>query len=129
MYPVSPVEIVPRVNAVLRRANRSDTQAWPRLLDFGSLVIDPDAREVWVNGNQVDLTAREFDLLHHLARHPRRVFSRDALFESMWGDFGDRRTVTVHISRLREKIERDSAHPEYIATVRGIGYRFEGVPV
>jgi DNA-binding response OmpR family regulator len=73
------------------------------------------------------MPAREFALLHLFAEHPRQVFSRDRLFELCWDAFGDRSTVTTHIRRLREKIEEDPAHPRYIVTVWGVGYRFEGV--
>ncbi|MGE5672636.1 MAG: winged helix-turn-helix domain-containing protein [Mycobacterium leprae] len=76
----------------------------------------------------VYLTAKEFELLLFLAEHPRQVFTREQLFDQIWGDFGDLHTVTVHIGRLREKLEVDPAHPAYIATVWGVGYRFEGVP-
>jgi DNA-binding response OmpR family regulator len=74
----------------------------------------------------VPCTAREFELLQLLAEHPRRAFTREQLFERLWGEYGDRHTVTVHIARLREKIEVDPAHPRYIVTVWGVGYRFEG---
>jgi DNA-binding response OmpR family regulator len=79
-----------------------------------------------VDGTPVQFTAREFDLLQLLAEHPRQVFTRDQLFERFWGEYGDRHTLTVHISRLREKIEVDPSNPQYIVTVWGVGYRFEG---
>jgi DNA-binding response OmpR family regulator len=121
----SPGEVVARVKAMLRRSKRG---AAPQsdALDFGRLVIDTRAREVRVNNEPVVLTAREYDLLHHLASHPRQVFARDQLFERFWGEFGDRHSLTVHIGRIREKIEEDPAHPRYIVTVWGVGYRFEG---
>jgi DNA-binding response OmpR family regulator len=88
--------------------------------------LDLAAHEVRVNGEVVALTAREFDLLQHLASHPRRVFSRDELLEQVWGStYGDRSTVTVHVRRLREKVERDPAKPCFITTVWGVGYRFD----
>ena len=79
-----------------------------------------------VDGRVVPFTAREFALLRLLAEHPRQVFTRDQLFERFWGEYGDRHALTVYIGRLREKIEEDPAHPRYIATVWGVGYRFEG---
>ena len=121
----TPAEVVARVKAVLRRAGRGEapTQA---LLDFGRLVIDVRAHEARVDGQPVALTAREFELLLMLAERPRQVFTREQLFERLWGAYGDRHTLTVHIGRLREKIEEDPANPRYIATVWGVGYRFEG---
>lgn len=125
----TPDEVVARVHAVLRRARPVVAQhgAADSTLDFGRLVIDVPAHEVRVNGEPVAMPAREFALLHLFAEHPRQVFSRDRLFELCWDAFGDRSTVTTHIRRLREKIEEDPAHPRYIVTVWGVGYRFEGV--
>ena len=120
----TPAEVVARVKAVLRRAGKSESAA--AVLDFGRLVIDLTAREVRVAGEPVPFTPREFDLLRLLAAHPRRAFGRDELFERLWGSYGDRHTVTVHVARIREKIEADPAQPQLLATVRGIGYRFEG---
>lgn len=122
-----PVEVVARIKAVLRRAVRSPARR-AAVLDFGYLTIDLLAREVRVDGRPAPLTAREFDLLRLLAEHPRRVFTRDQLFEQCWGEYGDRHTVNVHVSRLRDKIEPDPEHPTYIVTVWGVGYRFEGQP-
>ncbi|MGH2559244.1 MAG: response regulator transcription factor [Thermomicrobiales bacterium] len=121
----TPVEVVARIKAVLRRSRRGEAPP-PAVLDFGRLAIDARAREVRVDGEPVTLTAREFDLLQLLAEHPRQVFTRDQLFERLWGPYGDRHTLTVHVGRLREKIEEDPAHPRLIATVWGVGYRFEG---
>lgn len=121
----TPGEIVARIKAVLRRYQRGEPQ--PRaLLDYGRLVLDVRAHEVRVNGEPVQFTRREFELLQLLAENPRQVFTREDLFERFWGEFGDRHTLTVHIGRLREKIEEDPAHPRYIVTVWGVGYRFEG---
>ncbi len=120
----TPAEVVARVQAVLRRYQRGEPS--PTALDFGRLAIDVRAREVSVAGRTVPFTAREFDLLRLLAEHPRQVFTRDGLFERFWGEFGDRHTVTVHIGRIREKIEVNPARPAYIITVWGVGYRFEG---
>lgn len=123
----SPAEVVVRVRAVLRRANRSSSETPDgSVLDYGRLVVDLGAHEVRVGGEPVPFTAREFELLEHLARHPRQILTRDQLFERLWGDFGDRHTLTVHISRIRDKIEEDPSHPRYIVTVWGVGYRFEG---
>jgi DNA-binding response OmpR family regulator len=120
----TPGEVVARVRAVLRRVGRAEDAS--SLLDFGRVVIDLTAREVRVDGEPVALTPREFELLRLFASHPRRAFGRDELFERLWGDYGDRHTVTVHVARLREKIEEDSSHPRLLVTVRGVGYRFEG---
>jgi DNA-binding response OmpR family regulator len=121
----TPAEVVARIKAVLRRTRRGEAPP-PAVLDFGRLVIDIRAREVRVEGEPVTLTAREFDLLQLLAEHPRQVFTRDQLFERLWGPYGDRHTLTVHIGRLREKIEEDQSQPRLITTVWGVGYRFEG---
>jgi DNA-binding response OmpR family regulator len=121
----TPGEVVARVKAVLRRARRGE--ALPAaLLDYGRLVLDLRAREVRVDGKPVPLTAREFELLQLLAEHPRQVFTREQLYERFWGEYGDRHALTVYIGRLREKIEEEPAHPRYIGTVWGVGYRFEG---
>lgn len=120
----TPSEVVARVKAVLRRSSRAVPAA---TLDYGRLVLDARAREVRVDGAVVPFTAREFELLQLLAEHPRQVFTHEQLFERFWGDYGDRHTVAVHVGRIRQKIERDPAQPEYIATVWGVGYRFEGV--
>jgi DNA-binding response OmpR family regulator len=127
--PFSPRELAARIDAVLRRVNEARTGAGAeKLMVFGDLRIDPSAREVTIRDTPVTLTAREFDLLHHMASHPKRVFTRDQLMETVWGYAfaGDTSTVTVHIRRLREKIEPDPAHPRYLQTVWGVGYRFVG---
>lgn len=121
----TPAEVVARIKAVLRRYQRSEP-APAGVLDFGRLKIDVRARDVLVEGKPVPFTAREFDLLQLLAEHPRQVFTREQLYERFWGEFGDRHTLTVHISRLREKVETDPANPQHIVTVWGVGYRFEG---
>ncbi len=123
----TPAEVVARVKAVLRRSRREEPVA-STVLDYGRLKIDLQAREVQVDGQPVPFTAREFDLLQLLAEHPRQVFTRDALFERFWGEYGDRHTLTVHIGRLREKIEENPAQPTFIVTVWGVGYRFEAPP-
>jgi DNA-binding response OmpR family regulator len=123
--PFSPRELVARVRSVLRRAAPT---AVPDLLEFDGLTIDTGAREVAVGGEPVSLTAKEFDVLTHLASHPRQVFSRAQLLAAVWDsspDYQDPATVTVHVRRLRNKIERDPEQPRWIATVWGVGYRFE----
>jgi len=126
--PFSPRELAARVAAVLRRTGEAAEPADGGALVFGDLRIDPATREVSVRGEPVTLTAREFDLLRHMASHPRRVFTRDQLMEAVWGYTfsADTSTVTVHVRRLREKLELDPARPRYLQTVWGIGYRFGG---
>jgi DNA-binding response OmpR family regulator len=123
--PFSPRELVARVRSVLRRSSPPEG---PSHLTFDDLAIDVAAREVSVGGQVVALTAKEFDVLLHLASHPRQVFSRAQLLAAVWDsspDFQDPATVTVHVRRLRNKIERDPEQPRWIATVWGVGYRFE----
>jgi two-component system, OmpR family, response regulator ResD len=122
--PFSPAELVARVDAVLRRA--SPEQESDEALTFGELEISPAERAVRVAGRSVELTQREFDLLAFLARHPGRVFSRDELMDRVWqfAFYTDTTTVTVHIRRLRAKLESDAAKPRWIQTVWGVGYRF-----
>ena len=121
----TPPEVVARVKAVLRRYGRQDT-ARDAVLDFGRLVLDLRAREVRIDGEPVPLTPREFDILAVLAEHPRQVFTYQQLLERFWADTGDRHTVTVHVARIREKIEEDPRNPRFIVNVWGVGYRFEG---
>ena len=122
--PFSPRELAARVRTVLRRSGPSDTKA--ERLSFEALEIDPTTREVRRDGEPLRLTAKEFDLLYFLARHPRQVFSRQQLMESVWGYEAalDTGTVTVHMRRLREKIEPDPSRPRFLETVWGVGYRF-----
>ena len=123
--PFSPREVISRVRAVLRRIEPSEAAGGP--LAFGDLEIDPDRRELRVAGTPVRLTRKEFDLLHYLVSHPGVTFSRTQLLEDVW-DFawdGDSATVTVHVRRLREKIEADPSDPARLVTVWGVGYRFE----
>jgi len=125
--PFSPQELVSRVRAVLRRTQTKSDSPAQGIIQVGSLNINPQTRELSNNGNNVILTAKEFDLLYYLAFHPRQVFSRDQLLENIWGlrDFIDPSTVTVHIRRLREKIEKDPTSPTHLVTAWGIGYKFE----
>jgi DNA-binding response OmpR family regulator len=122
--PFSPAEVVARVQAVLRRAGGEPESGRP--LEFDGLLIDPTARTVLVGGEEVTLTQREFDLLAFLAGNPGQVFSRDQLMELVWRfpDYTDTSTVTVHIRRLRAKIESEPDSPRFIHTVWGLGYRF-----
>ncbi len=122
--PFSPRELAARVRTVLRRADPSAPKQQP--LSFDGLSIDPATRDVRKDGELLSLTAKEFDLLCFLAAHPRHVFSRDQLMDRIWGyePAFDTGTVTVHIRRLREKIETDPSRPRYLETVWGVGYRF-----
>jgi DNA-binding response OmpR family regulator len=122
--PFSPRELVARVRSVLRRSAAADERPDERVR-FGDIEIDAAAREVRKGENTLKLTAREFELLWFFARHPRRVFSRDQLMSRVWGyePAFDSGTITVHVRRLREKIEDEPAHPRYLETVWGVGYR------
>lgn len=126
--PFSPQELASRVRAVMRRLGRE--QAEPgneRSLSFENLSIDPKSRVVKVKEAEVELTAKEFDMLYLLARHPKQVFTREQLLERVWGgaQYIDPGTVTVHVRRLREKIEEDASKPARLLTVWGVGYKFE----
>jgi two-component system response regulator ResD len=123
--PFSPAELVARVDAVLRRLDTSPDPEPP--LEFDGLTIDPSARRVVADGAEAALTVREFELLLFLARHPGQAFTRDQLMDLVWRHvfFTDTSTVTVHIRRLRAKIERRPDQPRWIETVWGVGYRFQ----
>jgi DNA-binding response OmpR family regulator len=123
--PFSPAELVARVDAVLRRIDTPPEHEPPLTFD-GGLVIDPAARRATLDGVEAPLTQKEFDLLLFLARHPGRAFSREELMERVWGHifYTDTSTVTVHVRRLRAKIEPDPERPRYLETVWGVGYRF-----
>ena len=126
--PFSPQELVSRVRAVMRRLGREPAEvATERALSFDGLMIDPLSRVVTVKENPVDLTAKEFDMLYLLARHPKQVFTREQLLDRIWGGaaYIDPGTVTVHVRRLREKIEEDPSNPMRLLTVWGVGYKFE----
>jgi len=123
--PFSPREVVARVRSVLRRAH---TPIVSDRLEFDGLVVDGSSREVRLDGDPVELTPKEFDLLAYLAASPRIAMSRSTLLENVWDSspyYRDPSTVTVHVARLRQKIERDPNQPRWITTVRGVGYRFE----
>lgn len=124
--PFSARELVARVQAVLRRTRAGPLEPGD-IVQIGALRINPGLRTVQRDGETIDLTAREFDLLHFLASHPGQVFTREQLLDQVW-DFhfpGDTSTVTVHIRRLREKIEPDPVRPTYVKTVWGVGYKVE----
>lgn len=126
--PFSPAELVSRVKAVLRRTRGgSGLEKGERPLQFSDLSIDPKTRIVNVRGSSIDLTATEFNLLWFMVSHPRQVFKRDQLLENVWGfsEYVDPSTVTVHIRRLREKIEIDPSDPTHLLTVWGVGYKFD----
>jgi DNA-binding response OmpR family regulator len=126
--PFSPQELVSRVRAVMRRIGREQPESGSdQTLEFGELTINPRSRVVTVAGLPVELTAKEFDMLYLLAQHPKQVFTREQLLERVWGGalYIDPGTVTVHVRRLREKIETDPSHPAHLLTVWGVGYKFE----
>ncbi|PXY30879.1 response regulator transcription factor [Prauserella muralis] len=126
--PFSPRELALRVASVLRRARMTALEPPGAALTDGELRLDPAARSATLRGAELALTAREFDLLAFFLAHPGTAYSRTDLLERVWGwDFGDQSTVTVHVRRLREKIERDPANPERVTTVWGVGYRYNPV--
>lgn len=127
--PFSPSELVARVKAHISRYQRisSNTAESHDEIEIRGLKIDKTARRVWVNGEEKNLTTKEFDLLTFLAEHPNHVFSKEELFSRIWDMelIGDIATVTVHIKKIREKIEPDKSRPQYIETIWGVGYRFK----
>ncbi|MEO3752982.1 response regulator transcription factor [Streptomyces sp. B6B3] len=124
--PFSPRELVLRVASVLRRAGAPAGPGGARALRGGGITLDPAARTAADGRGPLRLTLREFDLLAHFLRHPGQAFSREQLMAQVWGwDFGDLSTVTVHVRRLRHKVEADPARPRLITTVWGVGYRFD----
>ncbi|MGZ4459722.1 MAG: response regulator transcription factor [Nocardioidaceae bacterium] len=123
--PFSPRELVLRVDSVLRRAGERSAP-FPEPLTDGDLVVDPREHVARLGGERLALTGREFDLLRFLVAHPGVAYSRDQLLREVWGwSFGDQSTVTVHVRRLREKVETDPTHPVRLVTVWGVGYRWE----
>jgi DNA-binding response regulator resD len=127
--PFSPSELVARVKAHMARYERllGTTTVPNEVIEIRGIKIDITARSVWVNGKEKNFTAKEFDLLVFLAKHPNRVFSKEDLFREIWDmeSIGDIATVTVHIKKIREKIEINTAKPQYIETIWGVGYRFK----
>jgi DNA-binding response OmpR family regulator len=124
--PFSPQEVVSRVFAVLRRVDEK-TVPTGEPLEIGRFKLDPNTRSLYIEGKMQEHTAKEFDLLWLFASHPDRVFTRNQLLEHVWGPdyFGDPTTITVHMRRLREKIEKDPSNPTHLITVWGVGYKFE----
>lgn len=127
--PFSPSELVARVKAHLARYERliGSVVEQNDVIEIRGLKIDRTARRVWVNGEERSFTTKEFDLLSFLAGHPNHVYSKEELFREIWDmeSIGDIATVTVHIKKIREKIEYDTSHPQYIETIWGVGYRFK----
>lgn len=127
--PFSPSELVARVKAHLARYDRllKSSAMENEIIEIRGLKIDKDARRVWVRGEEKPFTSKEFDLLTFLAQNPNRVFTKDELFREIWDmeSIGDIATVTVHIKKIREKIEKSSSKPDYIETIWGVGYRFK----
>lgn len=127
--PFSPSELVARVKAHLARYDRliRSMAEKNKVIEIRGLKIDTTARRVWVNGEERTFTTKEFDLLSFLAAHPNHVYSKDELFQKIWDmeSVGDIATVTVHIKKIREKIEMDTSNPQYIETIWGVGYRFK----
>ena len=127
--PFSPSELVARVKAHLAQYERLVGAGRPEndIIEIRGLKIDKTARRVWVDGQEKQFTTKEFDLLTFLAENPNHVFTKDELFREIWDmdSIGDIATVTVHIKKIREKIEKDSSKPEYIETIWGVGYRFK----
>jgi DNA-binding response OmpR family regulator len=128
--PFSPRELVLRIAAVLRRAHGPLPSEVRSVLANGNLIVDTGAHEATLGERQLSLTAREYDLLVFLLRRPRTAFTREQLLDRVWDwNFGDVSTVTVHVRRLREKIESDAANPTRLITVWGVGYRYEPIEV
>ena len=127
--PFSPGELMARVKAHLARYSRLVNEGAEKndVIEIRGLVIDKTSRRVTVNGEEKPFTVKEFDLLTFLAEHPNHVYTKDELFEQIWGmeSMGDVATVTVHIKKIREKIEADTSNPQYIETIWGVGYRFK----
>ena len=127
--PFSPSEMVARVKAHLARYERLVNSGMPSndIVEIRGIKIDKTARRVWVNGEEKNFTSKEFDLLTFLAQNPNRVYTKEELFQEIWDmeSIGDIATVTVHIKKIREKIEYDTSKPQYIETIWGVGYRFK----
>ena len=127
--PFSPSELVARVKAHMARYERliGSVVEENKVIEIRGIKIDTTARRVWINGEEKSFTTKEFDLLTFLASHPNRVYTKDELFSEIWDmeSIGDIATVTVHIKKIREKIEFDTSKPQYIETIWGVGYRFK----
>ena len=127
--PFSPSEMVARVKAHLARYERLISSGMPNndVIEIRGIKIDKTARRVWINGEETNFTSKEFDLLTFLAQNPNHVYTKEELFQKIWDmeSIGDIATVTVHIKKIREKIEYDTSKPQYIETIWGVGYRFK----
>ncbi len=127
--PFSPSELVARVKAHLARYDRltGSVMEANKVIEIRGLKIDTTARRVWINGEEKTFTTKEFDLLTFLASHPNHVYTKEELFREIWDmeSIGDIATVTVHIKKIREKVEMDTSNPQYIETIWGVGYRFK----
>ena len=127
--PFSPSELVARVKAHMERYNRLNSEIARKndIIEIREIKIDKTARRVWINGEEKTFTSKEYDLLTFLAENPNRVFTKEELFRQIWDmeSVGDIATVTVHIKKIREKIEFNTAKPQYIETIWGVGYRFK----
>ena len=127
--PFNILEVKARIKAIVRRAEKNQEKTKrQKVIDKGSLKLDLESRRVFINDHEINLTAREFDVLELLAKNPNKIFSRMDLLNLVWGkDYpGDERTVDVHIRRLREKIEESPSNPQYVHTKWGVGYYFAG---
>jgi len=125
--PFNPLEVAARINVQFRRQEQYQNAAQiTEVYHFGSVVIDRKAAQLWIDGQEISCPAKEFELLLFLADNPNRVFTAGQLYEHIWGydSNGDEKTVSIHIMRLRKKIERDAKHPAIIVNLRGIGYKF-----
>ena len=127
--PFSPSEMVARVKAHLARYERLISSGMPNndVIEIRGIKIDKTARRVWINGEETNFTSKEFDLLTFLAQNPNHVYTKEELFQEIWDmeSIGDIATVTVHIKKIREKVEMDTSKPQYIETIWGVGYRFK----
>lgn len=125
--PFSTNELIARIKAHLRRYGNSARNQQKDILEFGDVQIDCMSYAVYVGGQAINLTAKEFQLLSFLVKHPNQVFTKEQLFDQVWGfeEFGDLNTITVHVRKIREKIEKDPSNPEFIKTVWSVGYKFE----
>jgi len=125
--PYSPAVVVAHVKALLRRYRLASTEKVDHIIDYDTFMMDSKKHIVKVHGNLVDLVSKEFDILWFLASHPSEVYTKEALYDQVWGEdeFGEISTVTVHIRKIREKIEEEPSKPEFLKTIWGVGYKFE----
>lgn len=125
--PYSPVVVVAHIKALLRRYRLAKREDTGHLIDRDNFTMDTKKHEVIVYGQKIDLVSKEFELLWYLAKHPGDVFTKEQLYDELWGvdEFGEISTVTVHIRKIREKIEQNPSQPEFVKTIWGVGYKFE----